>query len=75
MNKNKKFLILDWETEEHPIIKWVTLSEILAEINGDRSQEWTDYDETDWEEGLVEWTHWRIIPERDAILSSKKAII
>ena len=75
MGENKRFLILDWEVEEEPIIKWVTLSEILAEINGDRSQEWTDYDETDWEEGLVEWTSWRVIPERKVILSSKKATI
>ena len=29
---------------------------ILEEINSDRSSGWTDYDETDWEEGLHEWT-------------------
>lgn len=28
---------------------------ILEEINRDRSEDWTDYDETDWEEGWKEW--------------------
>jgi len=63
MDKNKKFLIIDWYDKERPLIKWVTLEEILAEINRDRSGEWTDYDETDWKEGLTEWTDWRVVPE------------
>ena len=33
-----------------------TLDEILYQINGfGRSNEWTDYDETDWKEGWKEW--------------------
>ena len=27
----------------------------LEEINRDRSEEWQDYNETDWEEGWCEW--------------------
>ena len=34
----------------------MTLPMILEEINRDRSEEWTDYDETDWREGLAEFT-------------------
>lgn len=28
---------------------------ILREINRDRSEDWTDYNETDWEEGWEDW--------------------
>ena len=37
------------------IVCW-TMEQILDEINRDRSSEWTDYDRTDWREGLREWT-------------------
>ena len=35
--------------------------EILNEINRDRSEEWTDYDQSDFKEGLSEWTDWTLI--------------
>lgn len=44
------------------IVVW-TLPEILEEINRDRSSKWTDYDETDWEEGLRNWTWYELIGE------------
>ena len=31
----------------------MTLPMILEELNRDRSEEWTNYDETDWREGLA----------------------
>lgn len=34
---------------------WWTLDQVLAEINRDHSDEWTDYDESDWLEGWNEW--------------------
>jgi len=40
--------------EENVVHEW-TLEEILSEINRDRSDKWTDYDETDWREGWDEW--------------------
>ena len=40
--------------ETNEIQEW-TLADILNEINRDRSGGWTDYDETDWEEGWNEW--------------------
>jgi len=40
--------------ETNEIQEW-TLADILNEINRDRSSGWTDYDETDWEEGWNEW--------------------
>ena len=41
----------------------MTIPQILQEINRDRSEEWTDYDETDWREGLSEWTGLIVIGE------------
>ena len=40
--------------EENEIHEW-TLEEILEQINRDRSEHWTDYDESDWKEGWNEW--------------------
>lgn len=39
----------------------VNMYEILNEINRDRSDEWTDYDQQDFKEGLKEWTDWTLI--------------
>lgn len=39
------------DPESGALVVW-TLDEILEEINRDRSEEWTDYDESDWKEGL-----------------------
>jgi len=41
----------------------MSLEEILEEINRDRSGAWNHYDETDWREGLTEFTTWEIIDE------------
>jgi hypothetical protein len=40
-----------------------TVSEILMEINRDRSEDWTDYDRSDWREGLKEFTQFDLIKE------------
>ena len=39
------------------------LEDILEEINRDRSDEWTDYDESDWREGLAEFTTYEVIKD------------
>jgi hypothetical protein len=39
----------------------MTLPMILEEINRDRSDEWMNYDETDWREGLAEFTTYEVI--------------
>jgi hypothetical protein len=41
----------------------MTLPEILEEINADRSEEWVNYDETDWREGLQDFTDLEVIEE------------
>lgn len=46
-------------------IEYWTLAQILEEINRDRSAHWTDYDETDWREGLDEWTEWEPVDLED----------
>lgn len=49
-----KIKVLPRHGETERIEEW-TLVDILEEINRDRSNEWTDYDETDWREGWNEW--------------------
>jgi len=39
----------------------MTLPMILEELNSDRSEEWTDYDETDWREGLAQFTTYEVM--------------
>lgn len=48
----KKYKIL--YKEEQEVHEW-DLEQILDYINADRSNEWTDYDESDWQEGWNEW--------------------
>ena len=38
----------------------MTLPMILEELNRDRSEEWTNYDETDWREGFAEFTTYEV---------------
>lgn len=39
----------------------MTLNEIIQEINRDRSEEWQNYDENDWKEGLEVFTEYKLI--------------
>ena len=41
----------------------MTLPMILEEINRDRSEEWKKYDETDWREGLAEFTTYEVMED------------
>jgi len=50
--EGRMFLLMDLETNKK--YKW-SLESIIAEINRDRSDDWTDYDESDWREGWDEW--------------------
>lgn len=43
------------DIEDGSIYK-MTLPMILEYLNEDRSPQWEDYDETDWREGLAEFT-------------------
>jgi len=42
------------EIKSSEIFEW-TLKEVLEEINRDRSEEWQNYNRTDWREGWDEW--------------------
>tara|TARA_R100001463_G_scaffold41440_1_gene87396 strand:+ start:277 stop:483 length:207 start_codon:yes stop_codon:yes gene_type:complete len=53
MKKIKVKVLPTWGEKER-IEEW-TLQEVLDEINRDRSDEWTNYDKTDWKEGWNEW--------------------
>jgi hypothetical protein len=41
----------------------MTLPMILEELNRDRSDEWMNYDETDWREGLAEFTTYEVMDD------------
>lgn len=43
------------------LVTFNSVNEILEEINRDRSDEWVDYDETDWKEGLEEFTEYSLV--------------
>ena len=49
---SRTWLVKDLESGE--VSNW-TLTDILHEINRDRSDEWTPYDASDWGEGWDEW--------------------
>lgn len=38
-----------------------SMAEVLEEINRDRSEDWTPYNETDWREGLDEFTEFDLV--------------
>lgn len=42
-----------------------TIDELLAFINADHSEHWTDYDKSDWIEGMMEWTALEIVAEEN----------
>lgn len=49
-------------TETDEIVEW-NLYAILYEINRDRSADWSEYDETDWVEGLEEFTEYSLVSD------------
>jgi hypothetical protein len=60
MRMSKIYKIRD--VEDGSVYK-MTLPMILEEINRDRSDEWANYDETDWREGLAEFTTYEVIDD------------
>jgi hypothetical protein len=55
------------------VLEW-TMPQILEEINKERSDAWTPYDESDWQEGLTEWTWYEPAEEVTADLSTDKTV-
>ena len=39
----------------------MSLRDVIENINRDRSEHWTDYDETDWREGLAVFTEYELV--------------
>ena len=69
------YVVLD---KDHNKFRLMTVGEILSEINRDHSEDWIDYDESDWREGMEQWTKLVLLaelngtkkPERDDIKRS-----
>ena len=53
-----RYKLLNIETDEKITM---TLNEIIQEINRDRSDEWQNYNESDWKEGLEVFTEYKLI--------------
>jgi len=47
-----RYIVQDTQTGKKFV--W-DLCRVLKEINRDRSEDWTDYNETDWTEGWSQW--------------------
>ena len=65
-----KYLIRYWEEirrkneySDSQDVKLWDVQQILDEVNSDRSEEWEDYDESDWEEGLEEFTEFETVKD------------
>ncbi len=53
-------LVDTYDYQDLSIVEW-TVDQILEEINRDRSDEWTNYDKTDWKEGLEHETYFVVV--------------
>lgn len=53
-----RYKLLNIETDEKITM---TLNEIIQEINRDRSDEWQNYNQSDWKEGLEVFTEYKLI--------------
>lgn len=58
--EGKTYTLLD--RNNGAVSEW-TLTEILAEINRDRSNEWTEYNCSDWREGLEQFTCYSLVTD------------
>lgn len=56
--QDEKYCVKNIETREY---QWLTVSQILEEVNRDRSDSWEAYNEDDWFEGMNEWTNLRLV--------------
>ena len=60
VNMSKVYKIRD---VEDGTVYPMTLPMILEELNRDRSEKWANYDETDWREGLAEFTTYEVMED------------
>lgn len=60
-NKSKISMIKTINIYTKEIVYFKDVSEILKEINRDRSDQWEEYNECDWKEGLEEFTEYRLV--------------
>ena len=60
VNMSKVYKIRD---VEDGTVYPMTLPMILEELNRDRSENWANYDETDWREGLAEFTTYEVMED------------
>tara|TARA_R100001015_G_C4531605_1_gene97868 strand:+ start:59 stop:256 length:198 start_codon:yes stop_codon:yes gene_type:complete len=60
VNMSKVYKIRDVEDGS---VYPMTLPMILEELNRDRSEEWTNYDKTDWREGLAVFTTYEVMED------------
>ena len=52
---------LKFKNIETGIVKQFTVREMIYEINRARARDWIDFDVKDWQEGMEQFTEWRLI--------------
>ena len=60
----KRYKVYSVDKDHYEEFDW-SVTEIIEEINRDRSSQWTDFNESDWKEGWLEFCEgdWYTIPE------------
>jgi hypothetical protein len=53
----------------------MTMGEILKWLNEDRSEDWSDYDASDWEEGMKEFGYPYRLPTKEEETKIKEGIL
>ncbi len=57
---------IKFKNTETGLIRTFTINEMIKDINRDRSEDWQDYDLTDWQEGMEQFTEWELFEELKA---------
>ena len=61
MNLKHKQKKIKFKNTETGLIHKFTINEMIKDINRDRSEDWQDYDLSDWKEGMEHFTEWRLV--------------
>ena len=67
IDMEEQYVLKNAMNEKDEFCLCFNMYELLQEINRDHSEEWTDYDQKDFQEGLEEWTSYELIGRVDKI--------
>ena len=67
IDMSEQFVLKNGMDENEKSCYIFNMYDLLQEMNRDRSDEWTDYDQSDFEEGLEVWTSYEIVGKLEKI--------